>query len=147
MIRIVQKFLCGLLAAILSISPMACTGDNVQLNGQQTIQETKNEELKSIHSVEQFQALISEKSVLVFFYRPWCGVCKNMAPIIERLAKEYASRVEFRKSDITQGEELAWQQKVSITPTLLFVRNGKEVQRLVGKSFESSIRQTLDSLQ
>jgi thioredoxin 1 len=70
--------------------------------------------------------------VVVDFYAVWCGPCRMMAPVLERLADEYAGKVTVGKLDVDVNQDIAIRYGVMAMPTLGLFRNGKMVDRLVG---------------
>jgi len=62
----------------------------------------------------------------------WCKPCKMMAPVIDELAKKAGGKVVFLKADVDEARELAAAQGVKSMPTLIFFRNGKRVDTIVG---------------
>jgi len=85
----------------------------------------------------------SELPVIVDFWAPWCGPCKMVAPILDKLAKELAGKAIVAK--VNTDEHPQWAQKFSVQgiPTMLFVANGKVVHRQVGALPESMLRQVV----
>jgi thioredoxin 2 len=70
--------------------------------------------------------------VLVDMWAPWCGPCRMIAPIIEQLATELAGRVRVAKLNTDENPMTASRFSVRSIPTLLVLKNGKEIERLVG---------------
>lgn len=100
---------------------------------------------------ENFQAEVLEASepVLVDFSATWCGPCKAAEPIVERVANSYLGKAKVVKVDIDDSPELANQFQVRGVPTFIFVKNGEEVDRLVGltgKNLLQVFSEKLDSL-
>ena len=91
------------------------------------------------------QVVGSDKPVLVDFWAPWCGPCKAMTPMIEKLAGEYEGRVLIGKMDIQAHPKTAGTLGIRGIPTLLFFKDGKVVGSL-GASKEDKIREQLDSI-
>ncbi len=82
--------------------------------------------------------------VLVKFYAPWCGWCKRLAPVLEKLAGEYQGKVAFVKVDTDQQKALARKHGVRGLPTMIIFRDGKQVQKIVGYRDEKDLKAILD---
>src|SRR3989344_5346670 len=82
-------------------------------------------------SESSFKNFISKGNVIVDFYADWCGPCKIISPIVEQLAKEIKD-VKFGKLDVDTENEVAQEYDVMSIPTLIFFKNGKQVERIVG---------------
>lgn len=78
------------------------------------------------------EVLQSGKTVLVDFYADWCGPCKMMAPLVEKLAEELADIAVVGKLNIDENEEIAMKYKVMTIPTLMVFKNGQPVNKLIG---------------
>mgnify|MGYP001787641126 CR=1 FL=1 len=100
-----------------------------------------------IHVTDQAfekKVLQSDIPVIVDFWAPWCGPCKMVAPILDKLAKEYAGKVLITKVNTDENPEWAGKFGVQGIPTMLFVANGKVVYRQVGAMPEPMLRDTID---
>lgn len=87
--------------------------------------------------------LKSEIPVIVDFWAPWCGPCKMVAPILDKLAKEYAGKLLVAKVNTDENPEWAMKYGVQGIPTMLFVAGGKLVHRQVGALPERMLRDVL----
>jgi len=76
--------------------------------------------------------LQSNLPVVVDFWAPWCGPCRMVAPSLEAIAKEYAGKLVVAKVNTDEDQRWAIQYGVQGIPTLLFVKGGKVVDRIVG---------------
>ena len=80
----------------------------------------------------EVDVLRAGQPVVVDFYADWCGPCRMMAPVLERLAVEYAGKVTVGKLDVDVNQDIAIRYGVMAMPTLGLFRDGKLVDRLVG---------------
>lgn len=78
------------------------------------------------------EVLKSDIPVLVDFYADWCGPCKMMAPVIERLAGQLEGKVKVGKLNVDENMDIAERYRVMNIPTILIFRDGKEADRTVG---------------
>lgn len=78
------------------------------------------------------EVLQSEIPVLVDFYADWCGPCKMMAPVVERLAGEFAGQVKVGKVNVDDEPELAQKYRVVSIPTFLILKDGVIKETCVG---------------
>ncbi|MBS7633414.1 thioredoxin [Candidatus Bathyarchaeota archaeon] len=70
--------------------------------------------------------------VLIDFWASWCGPCRALAPTIEQLAAEYAGKVFVGKLDVDENPATAERFQIFSIPTVLVIKNGCEVERIVG---------------
>ncbi len=78
------------------------------------------------------EALKEEKLVVVDFYADWCGPCKMMAPVIDELAEELKAEVKIGKLNVDNSPETARSFSVMNIPTILLLKNGATVDKVVG---------------
>lgn len=92
------------------------------------------------------EVLASESSVLVDCWAPWCGPCRKVGPVMEELASDYASAVKIAKLNVDENPAIAEQYGIRSIPTMLFFKDGKLVQRLVGALPKEEIEKNLLSI-
>ena len=81
---------------------------------------------------------------MVDFWAEWCGPCKMLSPVIEELAQEFDGKVLVGKVNVDEEPELARRFGVMTIPTVVFLKNGKEVERKVGAMPAAVFRGVLD---
>jgi thioredoxin 1 len=112
--------------------------------------DTTNKTIGAAHLTEaDFDSTLKNeagKPVFVDFYAEWCGPCKAAAPIVEKLAAEYADQVIVAKVDVDASHDIAAKFGVMSIPTVLVFKNGEVVDTLVGFAGESGYRRMLDKV-
>lgn len=86
----------------------------------------------------------NELPVVVDFWAPWCGPCKMVAPILDKLAEEYAGKVVIAKVNTDEEQQHAQEYGVQGIPTMIFVNDGKLIHRQVGALPEPMLRDLFD---
>jgi thioredoxin 1 len=85
---------------------------------------------------------------LVDFWAAWCGPCQSLAPTIEELAKDYAGKILVGKLNVDENPQTAECFQVFSIPTMLIMKNGKEIDRIVGcvqkKYIEAALKKHLE---
>ena len=82
--------------------------------------------------------------VLVDFFATWCGPCKALTPIVDKLSEEMSGKVKIVKVDIDENSALATEYRVMSVPTMKLFKNGEVVETLVGLRPESELRDKLN---
>jgi len=83
---------------------------------------------------------------LVDFWAVWCGPCRHVAPVVEELAGEYQGRAIVAKLDVDSNRDTAVKYGIQAIPTLLFIKDGKVADRIIGVADKKSIQAKLDAL-
>ena len=82
---------------------------------------------------------------VVDFWATWCGPCRMIAPILDQLAEEFAGRVKITKLDVDANQSTSMRFQVRSIPTLLFFKDGKLVDQLIGAVPKPALAAKFDS--
>ncbi|MBU1430427.1 thioredoxin [Myxococcota bacterium] len=99
-------------------------------------------------SEAEFQSRVMERSlevpVLVDFWAPWCAPCKQLGPVLEKLAAEYAGRFELVKVNTEEAQQLATMLRIRSIPTVYLFMDGQPIDGFQGVQPEAKIRALLE---
>lgn len=106
----------------------------------------KTETGKVLHlSTADFDETVKDGVTLVDFFAEWCGPCKMMAPVVDKLAQEYAGRAKVAKVDVDHNIEIAMRYRVQGVPTFGVFKDGVMVHRVVGGVGYQPLKAALDT--
>ena len=95
-------------------------------------------------NAKEFMA--TELPIVLDFGAAWCGPCKQLAPIIDELSNEYAGRIAVGKCDIEEADDLTMEYGIRNVPTVIFIKDGKVVERFVGYKSKSDVQAKFEAL-
>jgi len=102
-----------------------------------------NEPIKVTDAAFEKTVLESSLPVIVDFWAPWCGPCKMVAPLLDKLAEEYAGKMLVAKVNTDEDSEWAMKYGVQGIPTMLLIYDGKIINRQVGALPEPMLREII----
>ncbi len=97
---------------------------------------------------QNFEELVlnSNKPALVDFWAEWCGPCRMIGPVVEELAQEYEGKAIIGKVNVDNNSEISAKYGIRNIPTILFFKDGKEVDKQVGVVPKDTLAEKIDSL-
>ena len=97
---------------------------------------------------ENFESVVvdSDKPVIIDFWAEWCGPCRMMGPIFEELSEDFEGKLIFAKLNIDENNSIANEFGVRSIPTLVLVKDGKEVNRITGLLPKAALKAKIEDL-
>lgn len=103
-----------------------------------------------VHHIENEQimgeVLKSEKLVIVDFFATWCGPCQMLTPILANLDKKYNEKLDIYKVNVDESQEAAIRYGVTSVPTLIFFKDGEEIERQIGYIEEEELSKLIEEI-
>jgi len=118
-------------------------------SGELDVNEQPASEVEPIHvtdSTFQSQVLESDLPIIVDFWAPWCMPCRMIAPVLDKIAKDYAGQLLVAKVNTDENPEWAIKYGVQGIPTLLMIKDGQIVDRIVGVAPAGQIKQKVERM-
>jgi thioredoxin 1 len=84
--------------------------------------------------------------IMVDFWAPWCAPCRMVSPTVEELAKEYQGKMRFVKLNTDENHDIASKYNIMGIPTLMFFKDGKSLDSIVGAVPKQQLKSKIDSL-
>ncbi len=95
---------------------------------------------------DNFDQEISSGISLVDFWAPWCGPCKMLSPVIDKLAEEYEGKAKICKVNTDEEGNLAAKFGVRSIPTIFFIKDGEVIDQIIGAVSESALKEKLNNV-
>ena len=95
-------------------------------------------------SSANFDQLTTGSLTVADFWAPWCGPCKMMAPVMEKLEEQFGDRIKFVKMNVDGNQKIAQRYKVMRIPSLVLFRDGKAVEKVTGVYPEAKLAHYLN---
>lgn len=99
-----------------------------------------------ITNVNYKELIESGKPVVIDFWAEWCGPCRMVAPIVDELSKEFDGKVLIGKCDVDSNDEVAAEFKVRNIPTIIFIKDGKVMDKQVGATTKAALEAKVNAL-
>ncbi len=98
-----------------------------------------SEKIKKL-TEENFHKEVAKGLTLVDITADWCGPCRMLAPVLDRVAKDVEGKATIAKLDIDESQKVAAQLQVTSVPTMILFKDGKEVGRMVGLKDDAAVK-------
>jgi thioredoxin 1 len=115
-----------------------------EAHGNSEMIDTHTDKPITVSSQNFNEILRKHRNVVVDFWAEWCMPCRMIAPIVEELAKEYAGKIVFAKLNTDENQQIAARYGISAIPTLIFFKNGRPVDQIVGALPKSEMKKWIE---
>lgn len=97
-------------------------------------------------NASNFESTIKDGVVVVDFWAPWCGPCRMVAPVIEELAADYDGKAKICKVNTDENQDIAAKFGIRSIPTIMFFKNGQQVDTIIGAAAKQAFEQKINAL-
>lgn len=92
------------------------------------------------------EVIKSSHPVLVDFWAPWCGPCRMMPPLLEKIGNQYQDKLKIVKLNIDENPDVATKYNISSIPTLLLFKDGQIVEQIIGVKPLDELKKIIDEV-
>jgi len=125
---------------------MSWTNNNFPLASLDKASEKENVGLDQL-SIEEFGKITKSNTIVVIdFFAVWCGPCKRLSPMLEQFSKEYGNKIKVVKIDVDKNPLIAQYFRIESIPLLLFYKDGKLVNQVMGLPEKVELKSELEKL-
>jgi thioredoxin 1 len=96
---------------------------------------------------ENYDSLKNQDKLMVIdFWATWCGPCKTVGPMISEMSEKFGDKVNIGKCDVEENDDLTSEFGIRNVPTIVFIKKGKVVDKIVGTVNKAKLEATIESL-
>ena len=92
------------------------------------------------------EVIKSNQPVLLDLWAPWCGPCRMIAPVVDKLAEKYNDKMKFCRLNVDENPQTAAKYRIMSIPTLMFFKNGQVADTVIGAVPERTLQPKIDAL-